>query len=75
VRERGGKDLGKIALGIPPPLCPSARRQGEEEWEREEDAERERGWSARALPLVRLQRRKKRRRKERGARVVWSKFK
>jgi hypothetical protein len=32
VRERRG-DLGKIASGSPPPLCPSARRQGEERGE------------------------------------------
>jgi hypothetical protein len=30
VRERGEGDLGKIALEIPPPLCPSSRIQGEE---------------------------------------------
>jgi hypothetical protein len=63
--EREGEgDLGKIASGIPPPLCPSARRQGEEC--EEGNASRGRGWLARVLLLVSFAREKERRKKKRG---------
>jgi hypothetical protein len=64
VRERGEGDLGKIASGISPPLCPSARGQGEERGEG--NASRGRGgrlgfcfWSV-------LQGRRKEERRKRG---------
>jgi hypothetical protein len=64
--RRGEGILARFSLGFPPPLCPPAKDKENEGWSGE-ISERERELPARALPLVRLQRKGGRKNEKEGS--------